>query len=166
MQHSRIGNPLTVRYWSTVPFRLGDTPHKQAVKYSVVPHAGEVPVPNRATPGFLREAMIAYLSARDATFDFLVQPRFSPAMSVEDSRVEWKEADAPFHKVATITIPKQEFANPERDALAENLAFSPWHALPQHRPIGGVNRTRGVVYETISALRRRFNGVALEEPIN
>jgi hypothetical protein len=166
MQSSRIGNPLAIRYWSTVPFRLGDAPHKQAVKYSAVPHASAVPVPIRATPGFLREAMIAYLNARDATFDFLVQPRTSPAMSVEDSRVEWNEADAPFYKVATITIPKQDFANTERDALAENLAFNPWHALPQHRPIGGVNRTRRVVYETISALRRRLNGVALEEPID
>jgi hypothetical protein len=51
--------------------------------------------------------MIDQLQAGDAKFDFLVQPRTSDAMSVEDSQNEWTEAHAPFHKVATITIPKQ-----------------------------------------------------------
>ncbi len=164
MQRSRIGNPLAIRYWSTVPFRLGDPPHKGAVKFSAIPRASAVPVPRRPGPGFLRQAMIDSLSTRDTQFDFLVQPRTSPDMSVEDPRAEWKEADAPFHRVAVITIPKQEFATAERDALAENLAFNPWHALPQHRPLGGVNRARRVVYETISELRRRFNEVPLPEP--
>jgi hypothetical protein len=165
MLASRIGNPLATRYWSTVPFQLGDGPHKQAVKFSAVPHAPAQPVPIRPARRFLREAMIASLHVRDATFDFLVQPRTSPSMSVEDSRVEWSEADAPFYKVATITIPKQDFANSARDGFAETLAFNPWHALPQHRPIGSINRTRRVVYETTSALRRRLNGVPPQEPI-
>jgi hypothetical protein len=165
MLSSRIGNPLATRYWSTVPFQLGDGHHKQAIKFSAVPHAPAEPVPIRATQGFLRETMMAYLSVRDATFDFVVQPRTSPSMSVEDSRVEWLEAEAPSYKVATITIPKQEFANSARDALAETLAFNPWHALPQHRPIGSINRARRVVYETTSELRRRLNGVSPHEPM-
>ena len=87
-------------------------------------------------------------------------------MSVEDPRIEWSEADAPFHKVATITIPRQDFANGTRDALGERLAFNPWHALPQHRPIGGLNRTRRVVYEATAHLRRSLNGVSLQEPVD
>ena len=108
--------------------------------------------------------MIDQLQEGDAEFDFLVQPRTSGAMSVEDSCDQWAEANAPFHKVATITIPKQVFATPERDVLAENLSFNPWHALPQHRPLGGVNRIRRVVYKTISSLRRELNNVSLKEP--
>jgi hypothetical protein len=164
MLSSRIGDPLAVRYWSTVPFRLGDEPHKLAVKYSAVPHARAVRVPLPASPQFLREAMIAHLRVGDVAFDFLIQPRTSAAMSVEDSCTEWKEAEAPFYKVATIAIPRQEFATTENDALAENLAFNPWHALPQHRPLGCVNRTRRIVYEATSELRRRRNGAALQEP--
>ena len=85
-------------------------------------------------------------------------------MDVEKSTVEWKEEDAPFIKVATITIPRQTFATPERDQFGENLSFTPWHALPQHRPLGSINRTRRVVYETISKLRHELNGTLRREP--
>ena len=108
--------------------------------------------------------MAAYLRKHDATFDFMVQPRTSKAMKVEDSRTEWPEAEAPFYKVATITIPQQDFDNSTRDALGERLAFNPWHALPQHRPLGSLNRTRRVVYEATSSLRRSLTGVSLKEP--
>jgi len=66
--------------------------------------------------------------------------------------------------VATVRIPKQRFATEARDALAENLSFNPWHALPQHRPLGGVNRIRRIVYRAISNLRRETNGAATKEP--
>ena len=71
--------------------------------------------------------------------------------------VEWKESEAPFFKGATITIPQQQFATPERDTFGENLSFTPWHALPQHRPLGAVNRIRWVVYETTSKRRHELN---------
>lgn len=103
------------------------------------------PFPTIPTPNFLRETMIQQLAAGSARFDFEVQPRTSPDMSVEDSMTEWKEADAPFFKPATITIPQQLFATPERDQFGENLSFSPWHALPQHRPLGAINRARRVI---------------------
>ena len=31
---SKIASPLETRYWSMVPYRLGDPPHKQAIKFS------------------------------------------------------------------------------------------------------------------------------------
>jgi hypothetical protein len=165
VQSSHITNPLATRYWSTLPYRLGDPPHKQAIKFSAMPlTAMEMELPRHPDPNFLRQAMIEQLQASDAKFDFLVQPRTSNAMSVEDTQTEWTEAEAPFHKVATITIPKQVFATPERDALAENLSFNPWHALPEHRPLGSVNRVRRVVYKAISTLRRELNNVSLKEP--
>ena len=165
VQSSKIGNPLAVRYWSTVPYRLGDPPYKQAIKFSAMPvDAIAAELPDHPDPNFLREAMIDQLQKGEARFDFLVQPRTSNAMSVEDTQTEWTEAEAPFHKVVTITIPKQVFATAERDALAENLSFNPWHALPQHRPLGGVNRIRRVVYKKISTLRRELNNVSLKEP--
>jgi hypothetical protein len=108
--------------------------------------------------------MIEQLAGAEARFDFLVQPRASSAMSVESSMVEWMESDAPFVKVATITIPQQQFATPERDKFSENLSFSPWHALPQHRPLGTVNRFRRVVYETNSKLRHEMNKTPRREP--
>jgi len=165
MTMARIANPFGIRYWSAVPYRLGDAPLKQAVKFSVIPHSSSERHPSsHSDPHFLRQAMIDQLQTQDVIFDFLVQPRTSNSMSVEDSQTEWNEAQAPFHKVATITIPKQVFATPARDGLAESLAFNPWHSLPQHRPLGSTNRIRRVVYEAVSTLRRELNGVSTKEP--
>ena len=83
---------------------------------------------------------------------------------MEDTRTEWSEEEAPFYKVATITIPKQIFDTPEQNEFCENLSFTPWHALPEHRPLGSVNRMRKVIYGHISRMRREANGVSLQEP--
>ncbi len=40
----------------------------------------------------------------------------------------------------------------------DSLSFQPWHALPEHRPLGGLNRTRKIVYEIIAKSRRQQNG--------
>lgn len=162
---TKIASPLEARYWSTVPFRLGDQQRKQAIKFSARPSLPAIStIPSDPNPRFLRETMIKQLEVDEARFDFLVQPRTSPAMQIENSLVEWKETEAPFFKVATITIPRQQFATPGRDQLGENLAFTPWHALPEHRPLGAINRIRRVVYQTISKLRHELNGVAYREP--
>jgi hypothetical protein len=160
-----ITSPLDVRYWSTTAYQLGSGVHKQAIKFSVRPAAPPVNPPKKKNaPGYLRETLMRQLRERDYRFDFLVQPRTSPRMSVENSRTEWREAKAPFYSVATLIIPAQEFASAAQDAFGENLAFTPWHALPEHRPLGAINRVRRVVYERVSMFRQRVNGVPHGEP--
>ena len=161
----KIASPLETRYWSAVPYRLGDPPHKQAIKFSVQPCLpATTAIPRHPAFNFLRETMIKQLEADEARFDFLVQPRTSPKMSVEKSMVEWKESDAPFLKVATMTIPQQRFATPECDMLGENLSFTPWHALPQHRPLGAINRIRRLAYAAVSKRRHELNETLRREP--
>lgn len=153
-----ISHPLQTRYWSTVPYQLGSGPERQAVKYSVRACSAVVdPLPAQPSPNFLRDRLRATLQEGDACLEFLVQPRTSSAMSVEDSMTEWREQDAPFHKVATIHIPRQTFDTPEQNAFCEALSFNPWHALPAHRPLGVTNRLRKVIYERISQIRREGN---------
>ena len=109
--------------------------------------------------------LAAQLAEGPASFDFMVQLRSDPAsMPIEDPTIEWPEDAAPFIPVARIDIGPQEFDSPERNALCENLSFSPWHCAPAHRPLGGINRMRRTVYETVSALRHRLNGVPRQEP--
>lgn len=48
--------------------------------------------------------------------------------------------------MATVTLPKQDFDTDQQNEFCEGLSFSPWHALPAHRPIGGLNRVRKAVY--------------------
>ena len=166
ISRKKIENPLYTRYWSTVPYRLGDDAHKQAVKFSARPcavHANNK-IPSDPGPDYLRQAMAATLAADDACFDFLVQTRRSPSMKVEDSKTEWKESEAPFIKMATITIPKQTFDSEAQMAFCENLSFTPWHSLPQHRPLGAVNRVRRTVYESVSKKRHALNQTPRKEP--
>ncbi len=160
-----IASPLETRYWSTTAYRLGAGDRKVAIKFSARPRKPPTAKrPSEAGSNFLRDVMARQLSERAFQFDFLVQPRTSPSMSVENSTREWKESEAPFHKVATITIPQQTFSSPAQDAFCENLSFTPWHALPEHRPLGGVNRVRRIVYEEISRARHQMNAAPRREP--
>jgi Catalase len=162
---SRISNPLQTRYWSMVPYQLGIGDGRQAVKFSArACEGGADPMPNKPGHEFLRAALRNTLQSGDACMEFLVQPRTSDRMEVEDSRIEWKETQAPFYPVATIRIPQQVFDTPEQNAFCENLSFTPWHALPEHKPLGVTNRLRKVIYEHISRVRHEMNTTIRQEP--
>lgn len=53
---------------------------------------------------------------------------------------------------------RQTFDSDAQMAFCENVSFTPWHALPEHRPSGGVSRLRRTVYEKVSKLRHDLNG--------
>jgi hypothetical protein len=109
--------------------------------------------------------MQKHLTQGEACFDFLVQLRKLPTeMPIEDPTIEWSEKDSPFIPVARITIPVQAFTSPEQLAFCENLSFTPWHAILEHRPLGGINRVRKTVYDTSSRVRHELNGDKRREP--
>jgi hypothetical protein len=156
-----VSNMLNIRYWSVTPYLFGGIP----CKFSAKPCGPAFAFNDRSTPNFLRDNLAKSLSEAEAAFDFCVQIQTKPeAMPVEDPRIEWREADSPFVPVARITIPPQSFEAPEQVAFCENLSFMPWHGLAAHRPLGGINRVRRSVYETISRLRHGLNGTPREEP--
>lgn len=164
-RNSQIANPLYARYWSMVPYQLGLGNDRQAVKYSVRACSMQPNnLPKNPSHDFLREALKKTLQSTDACMEFLIQPRTSNQMLVEDSMTEWDEKAAPFYQVATIHIPKQNFDTPEQNKFCENLSFTPWHALPEHKPLGAVNRMRKVIYENISRVRHDMNSALRQEP--
>jgi len=149
---------LDMTYWSQTPYKLGDG----AVKYLVTPSEGEErpAIPLGHSPDCLREALVEQLTCRkiDARFDLSVNPQTdADAMPVEDPTVEWTSAPV---RVATLSIYPQKVDSPEQMAFCENLAWNPWNALPEHLPLGGINRARRLVYEDSSALRHKTTGVA------
>ncbi|NMF85498.1 catalase family protein [Nodosilinea sp. P-1105] len=158
-----ITSPLETPYWSMVPYALGD----QAVKYAAIPHRHNWEGGFWRRLGFrsrdyLRDALRDHLSSRPASFDFYVQVQTDPVkMPVEDPTVRWR---SPLVKVAVITIPPQTFESPAQTEFCENLSYTPWHALPAHRPLGGINRTRKQVYDTIANIRHDLNQVTYQEP--
>jgi hypothetical protein len=156
-------SPLRAEYTSLAAFKLGPT---QNMKFGAFPCDGK---PRSGPPGTgpnaLREALKADLTAGPACFDFALQlQRADRYMPVEDATVEWKEKDAPFVTVARIEIPTQVFDDAAQDEFCESLSFTPWHALPAHRPIGVMNRLRKAVYLGVSRYRRTKNQVPLAEP--
>jgi len=158
----RIDDPLTTRYWSTTPYLFGTG---KAMKFSAKPVAKPGPSPAHGSVDYLREAMAARLKKADAVYEFQVQlQRDVEKQPIEDPTVEWDEASCPFQTVARIRIPTQEFGTPERMSFCENLSFTPWHALTDHRPLGGINRTRKEVYRVLSKMRHDLNGVSMSEP--
>jgi hypothetical protein len=85
-------------------------------------------------------------------------------MPIENASVRWPEALSPYHVVAKLRICKQRFDPPAQLAFADNLSINPWHCLPQHRPLGNLNRARRHVYYTLSKLRQDINGHPHIEP--
>ncbi len=155
-----IASPLGVEYFSTTPYKFGET----AVKYSAKPEK---------TKDYLREVMVQQLMPHEQTrtgstapgpaakFGFYVQRQTDPpTMPVEDPTIEWT---SPWERVATIEIDAQEFDFPARWEWGNKLSFSPWHALDLHRPLGGINRARRYVYPA-SAHLRLYNLTAPKEP--
>jgi hypothetical protein len=112
----------------------------------------------------LREALNRTLAGKEMSFDFYIQRYVDHRTPIEDSKVEWKEEVSRLEHVAQIVIPSQDGMSASRDPFCENLSFNPWHSLPEHKPLGLVNRVRRQVYVAISEHRHNLNGVPLHEP--
>lgn len=149
-------SPLDIRYWSTVPFRLGET-GGLAVKYSVTPCSAHTTTRAvEAGENQLRAAIRAHLEQGEASFHFGVQRRTDPnTMPIEDASVIWDEGQAPFETVATITIARQDFADPPSLADCERSSFNPWQCLAAHAPLGRMNEVRRLVYAHAAQLRNK-----------
>jgi catalase len=159
----KASNLLNIQYWSMSAYRFADS----ACKYSARPVGPRSSFTDTSDPNFLRLNLAQHLAERDAMFDFMVQRRARPdAMPIEDPTIEWSESDSPFVPVARITIPKQTFDTREQMAFCESLSFTPWHCVDAHRPLGGLNRLRRVIYEAISRLRHELNHATRKEPVD
>lgn len=158
----QTSSPLEISYWSATPYKLGN----RAIKFAVVPQGtGEHFKPENAIDqsNYLREAMTQHLANRAAYFDFKIQLQTDAVkMPVEDPTVEWDEQRSPYIKVATIKIPVQDFNSECRRQFDEQQSFSPWHTLPEHQPLGGVNRARRRIYGELAKFRNTANQSSLK----
>ena len=153
--------PVATTYNSIAPFKLGE----HNIKYRVIPQPEacpeyQLPEQNQDLPNFLRNALYQQLSLDRVPACFALQVQRQNAeyyMPIEDPSVDWSEAISPFETVATIKVPAQDFDSREQNLFCDNLSFNPWHALPEHRPIGGINRLRKAVYEAVSIYRLERN---------
>src|SRR5215471_2189782 len=159
-----LGSPLESQLYSCTPFLHGES---QAVHYSVKPRSSrESPIPVFPSDNYLREALIRTLSEEDVEFDFMVQmQKDAHRQPIEDASIEWRESETPFIPVARILIPKQKMDSQAQLAFADEISINPWHCIPEHRPLGSINRNRKAMYYEMAKLRQQMNGVKHIEPV-
>lgn len=142
-------HPASNTYFSMAPIRYG----QYVAKYRVRP-AGDLPGTwmNLASrlgtqPDALRLMLEETLRSQQVLFEFQVQLRTSAnTMPVEDATVEWPESESTYRTVALVLIPRQEIDTEQLKGMCRKLAFNVWHAIADHRPLGGINRLRREIY--------------------
>ena len=161
-----VVNPLTEAYFSQTAFRYGD----YVAKLGLFPDSPGIDALqdqpfDPKTPDALRDAMNAYFQTNPAEFDLRVQLNIGlEEMPIENAQAEWEETLSPYQSVGRLTIPPQTAWDPAKDGYFEDLSFSPAHALAAHRPLGGINRSRLVVYTALAQTRLADNGKTAEKP--
>lgn len=151
-------HPASNTYFSMVPIRFG----QYVAKYRVLP-AGNLPgnwldLASRlgTQPDALRLMLEETLRSQQLLFEFQIQLRTSASsMPVEDATVEWPEGESPYRTVAHVMLPRQEINTESQAATSRQLSFNVWHAIADHRPLGGINRLRREVYPISAAWRRQ-----------
>lgn len=90
------------------------------------------------------------LAAAPVRFRLALQPYVDETSTpIEDGAVEWTEQVSPPIEIATLAIPRQDLREPEgidQSRQVDEAAFNPWNAPEAFRPLGNLNRARGVVY--------------------
>lgn len=159
-------NPLGESYFTQVPVLFGP----YMAKLSLVPVSPELvalhgaPVDLADRPHALRDAVSGHFAQAGGVWELKAQLCTDlEKMPIEDASVQWPEDLSPFVTVARITVPAQsswdEAVSPAEDNA---LAFSPWHGLAQHRPLGSIMRVRRRAYAMASQFRHTYNAAAAD----
>ncbi|MEJ5978916.1 catalase family protein [Novosphingobium sp. PS1R-30] len=161
-------DPLGETYFSVTPFRHGDYIAKyrlRPISASLTALTGEtIDTTNRRDA--IREDVRKQMAVIDGEWAFEAQLcRDLAKQPVEDPRVEWKEDDAPFARIATLRIPRQD--SWDADVLRrvnEEMRFSVWTGIVAHQPLGDINRARKDTYRHSAAFRETANRCPIHEP--
>lgn len=143
-------------FYSAVPIAFGTA----AAQYAFFPD-DTTGAPSKAkSPTYLGDALAARLAAGPVTYTMKVRLFEREATTpIEDASVEWGSA---WRAVGKLTLPQQQASAPRGQqvaALVEQLAFDPWHARTDLRPLGSLMRARNAAYRVSTQARG-----ALPEP--
>jgi hypothetical protein len=156
-----VENVLGSRYWSGTTYRFGPAATNYA-KYTLrpctTPPAEAIPATD---DNYLRTRLVRDLKAAPGCFEFQVQLRTDASMPLDQATVEWDETKAVPQTVAKLTIAQQDI---DQNPQCEAMSFTAWHALPEHRPVGSLNKARQIVYKHLADERRSKNNFPIAEP--
>ncbi|MDB5686336.1 MAG: Catalase [Rhizorhabdus sp.] len=146
-----LRSAVTEDYYGIAPISIGDTP----VKFAWISRQGWRPR-GKGWRNFLRSDLQQRLAEGDLAFDFMVQFHVDAAKTPIDGGFPWKHA--PWVKLAELVIPRCDLDAEEstaRENYLNGLSFNPWHALVEHRPVGNIQRARGLIYQRSAEYRGR-----------
>ncbi|MGC1331127.1 catalase family protein [Pseudomonas sp.] len=117
-------------------------------------------------PDGLREAVGQYFASHEGVWEVRVQlATDTEKMPIEDASVVWPEDLSPYVTVARLHVPQQDAWSAQRVShIDDRMAFSPWHGLAAHRPLGGIMRVRKPAYEHSAGFRGEHLGCPMHEP--
>jgi hypothetical protein len=129
-------------------YPLGERPVRFALR--PVNDASTRPATLPNLPDALRVELAQRLRVAPVQFRLMLQ-RFvdEKTTPIEDGAIEWLEEISPAIGVATSVFPRQDLLGEvglKQAAQVDRLAFNPWNAPPEFRPLKNLNRARGVVY--------------------
>jgi hypothetical protein len=165
-------HPLGETYFTQLPLRYGD----YIAKLSVAPVSPALtalhgaPVDMKGKPDAMREAVTDFFANAAVSAEWEVRVQLCTdieRMPIEDASVTWPEDESPYIAVARIIVAPQTVPGVQQlHAADDRLAFSPWHGITAHRPLGSLMRVRQAVYAASGGFRAERNGCPLREPAN
>ena len=163
----KLTHPLGETVYTQVPVRYGD----HVAKLSLVPVSPELtalkdaPVNLADKPDGLRAAVADHFAGNGGTWELRVQLNTDlAAMPIEDASVAWSEDASPYVAVARLTVaPQPSWDAVKVAAIDDGAAFSPWHGLVAHQPLGGIMRVRKPVYAALQSERSARSGCPFQQ---
>ena len=127
-------------------------------------HGQKVDLKNH--PNGLREAVVDFFATHGGEWEVRAQLCTDlDEMPVENAAKVWSEELSPYITVARISAqPQTAWSDARSTAVDDGYAFSPWHGLAAHRPLGSVMRLRKAAYEASARFRGEHNQHPIQEP--
>jgi len=169
--HQTIKPYQRLRYWSNVPFRHGPV---DVVKYSATPSSDNPAGPlQKNNPNGLQDELIRHVQedGKMSSFDFSVQFLDTDRMKywgklrdanfwIENASVEWKEAEAPFHTIARLTLLPKSHLRP--DVAEATYIDVTGNSTPDSTPVGSINRARQPA--EVASRKARLHADSIHKP--
>jgi hypothetical protein len=149
-----LRSAVTSDFFGIAPICLGETPVK--FRWS----------PQKRTPSswfggfksFLRRDLKQRLTEGELRFDLSVQFYIDNQTTPIDGGWPWPEHLAPWVSIAELIIAPADLESAEAlvaTSTANALAYNPWNAIAAHRPIGNIQRARGLIYQRSAIFRSK-----------
>jgi len=155
-----IADLATGSFYSNVPNRFGQS----FAKFMLDPCDGNPSKFTLPATNYYRNRWTKDINSGDICYGLYVQMYEDDATTpLEDGTAVWKTE---WNLLGNLYFESnQSWGSDGQEAFCENLSFNPWHTLPEHEPIGGIQRIRKAVYTTMGQMRAQAGGFPFAEPV-